>query len=380
MFDFKSIDIKSLIGEALDIERARKTVVSVVQVLLDKPLLLSSGVRTFGLQLLFGEFTLDRGLLSFAGYFRYGGHRSGGHGGRPDFGDWCDRGNYPSSRYPGARYRRAWQSGHPECEGCGSSASERCAYLAPAGQPLDEEIKGKLADRIGSWIIDHDREKRLSFSLAYPFVRRPLAQDAIQLTAAQNAGIGVLVFVPGADLPVMTLNQIKMVLQIAAAYGEPLDKDRIKEIIPTIAGALVCRGIARKVAGFVPALGWLVKGGMGYLGTLAIGEAALTYFEQGGSIAGVAGMLSQAGNAASDAAMEIRNQRAYQVVSDAAGRLHAEPHRRRSALRVMSRKVRSRARWIIASAIAVRRISALGRSLILSTMNFLRNRRMFCGD
>lgn len=117
----------------------------------------------------------------------------------------------------------------------------------------------------------------------------------------------------------MTLNQIKMVLQIAAAYGEPLDKDRIKEIIPTIAGALVCRGIARKVAGFVPALGWLVKGGMGYLGTLAIGEAALTYFEQGGSIAGVAGMLSQAGNAASDAAMKIRNQRAYQVVSDAAG-------------------------------------------------------------
>lgn len=187
------------------------------------------------------------------------------------------------------------------------------------GSPLDEEIKGKLADKIGSWIIDHDREKRLSFSLAYPFVRRPLAQDAIQLTAAQNAGIGVLVFVPGADLPVMTLNQIKMVLQIAAAYGEPLDKDRIKEIIPTIAGALVCRGIARKVAGFVPALGWLVKGGMGYLGTLAIGEAALTYFEQGGSIAGVAGMLSQAGNAASDAAMKIRNQRAYQVVSDAGG-------------------------------------------------------------
>ena len=35
MFDFKSIDIKSLITEALDIERARKTVVS-VQVLLDE--------------------------------------------------------------------------------------------------------------------------------------------------------------------------------------------------------------------------------------------------------------------------------------------------------------------------------------------------------
>lgn len=104
------------------------------------------------------------------------------------------------------------------------------------GSRSTKRSRASLPDKIGSWIIDHDREKRLSFSLAYPFVRRPLAQDAIQLTAAQNAGIGVLVFVPGADLPVMTLNQIKMVLQIAAAYGEPLDKDRIKEIIPTIAG------------------------------------------------------------------------------------------------------------------------------------------------
>ena len=143
----------------------------------------------------------------------------------------------------------------------------------------------------------------------------------------------------------------------------------------------MCRGIARKVAGFVPALGWLVKGGMGYLGTLAIGEAALTYFEQGGSIAGVAGMLSQAGNAASDAAMKIRNQRAYQVVSDAAGPVaRQELHRRRSVLRAMSRKARSRVRWTIASAIAVRRTSALGRNLILFTINLLRNRRMFCGD
>ena len=40
MFDFKSIDIKSLITEALDIERARKTVVP-FKSCSTKPLLLS---------------------------------------------------------------------------------------------------------------------------------------------------------------------------------------------------------------------------------------------------------------------------------------------------------------------------------------------------
>lgn len=319
MFDFKSIDIKSLITEALDIERARKTVVS-VQVLLDETaspefqVFVRSGFSSSSVnsRLTVGYYpSQDISVMEGTDLVVMAAGQTSETGAIAATIRQADIPVLVIAEHGNQVIQSAKDAGHP-------LPSDALISL-PAGQPLDEEIKGKLADKIGSWIIDHDREKRLSFSLAYPFVRRPLAQDAIQLTAAQNAGIGVLVFVPGADLPVMTLNQIKMVLQIAAAYGEPFDKDRIKEIIPTIAGALVCRGIARKVAGFVPALGWLVKGGMGYLGTLAIGEAALTYFEQGGSIAGVAGMLSQAGNAASDAAMKIRNQRAYQVVSDAAG-------------------------------------------------------------
>ena len=42
-------------------------------------------------------------------------------------------------------------------------------------------------------------------------MRRPLAYDAISTTSLQNAGIGVVVFVPGADMPLMTANQIKMI-------------------------------------------------------------------------------------------------------------------------------------------------------------------------
>lgn len=319
MIDLKSIDIKSLITEAIDIEKARKTIVS-VQVLLDETaspefqVFVRSGFSSSSVnsRLTVGYYPSqdisimqDTDLVVMAA------------------GQTEDTGRIAATirdaSVPVLVIAEHGNKVMQSAEAAGYPLPSDALISLPAGQPMNEQIKGSLADKIGSWIIDHDREKRLAFSLAYPFVRRPLAKDAIQATAAQNAGVGVLVFIPGADMPVMTVNQVKMVLQIAAAYGEPLSKDRIKEIIPTIAGAFVCRGISRKIVSFVPAVGFLVKGGMGYLGTVAIGEAALTYFEQGGDIAGFAGVVSQAGGAAADAAMKIRNQRAYQVASDAAG-------------------------------------------------------------
>lgn len=317
MIDLKSIDIKSLITEALDIEKARKTVVS-VQVLLDETaspefqVFVRSGFSSSSVnsRLTVGYYPSqeiavekDTDLVVIAA------------------GQTEDTGRIAATiRDAGVPVLVIAEHGNKvmrSAEATGFPLPSDALISLPAGQPLNEDIKGSLADTIGSWIIAHDHGKRLAFSLAYPFVRRPLAKDAIQMTAAQNAGIGVLVFIPGADMPVMTLNQIKMVLQIAAAYGEPLDKDRLKEIIPTLAAAFLCRGVTRKLVGFVPAVGFIIKGGMGYLGTVAIGKAMLTYFEQGGNISGLAGVVSQASGAAADTAMKIRNQRAYQVASDA---------------------------------------------------------------
>ena len=43
------------------------------------------------------------------------------------------------------------------------------------------------------------------------------------------------------------------------------------------------RTIAREALGFVPGLGWAIKGGVAYAGTKALGKAATAYFEQGGA-------------------------------------------------------------------------------------------------
>ena len=167
---------------------------------------------------------------------------------------------------------------------------------AGAGEPwpLDAEARAALGVRMGQWVIDACREKRLAMALAFPFVRKPMALDAVNATAAQNAGVGLVAFIPGADMPIMTLNQAKMLLQIAAAYGQPLGIERVKELAAVVGGAFACRAVARQLVAFVPALGWAVKAAVGYAGTQAMGRAAVEYFEGGGSVEHMAEVVGRA--------------------------------------------------------------------------------------
>ena len=175
---------------------------------------------------------------------------------------------------------------------------------AAASEPivLTNEAKARLDVRMGQWIASACTDARLAFALAFPFVRRPLSVEAVYATSAQNAGVGLVIFIPGADMPIMTLNQAKMLLQIAAAYGKPLDEDRVKELACVVGGAFACRSIARQLVAIVPAAGWAVKAGIGYAGTFAMGKAAIEYFEGGGEVAGLANVVASAKNKAVQAA------------------------------------------------------------------------------
>lgn len=111
---------------------------------------------------------------------------------------------------------------------------------------------------------------------------RPAVVDRIIATAArQNGVVGVLVFIPGADMPVMTVNQIRMVLQIAAAYGERVGLERAVEILSVVGIGFGLRAIAREALDLAPGPGWLFKGGFGYTATLGLGKTAVRYFEEG---------------------------------------------------------------------------------------------------
>lgn len=122
-----------------------------------------------------------------------------------------------------------------------------------------------------------------------PVLRAEVCEALIRRFSRRNGIVGAVVFIPGADLPIMTVNQIRLVLRIADAYGFEIDRERLPEVLAVIGSAFGFRALARKTIGLVPLVGWAVKGAVGYTGTRAIGEAAVRYFEGRAPVTKVAG-------------------------------------------------------------------------------------------
>jgi uncharacterized protein (DUF697 family) len=144
-----------------------------------------------------------------------------------------------------------------------------------------EEIARRLARSLG--------EHGTPLAARLPVLRRPVCEELIRKFSRQNAFIGLAFFVPGADLPVLTLNQVRMVLRIADAHGFEIDKERVPEVLAVVASGLGFRSLARRTVGLVPIVGWALKGGYAYVGTRALGEAAIRYFERRAPVTRVAG-------------------------------------------------------------------------------------------
>lgn len=114
-----------------------------------------------------------------------------------------------------------------------------------------------------------------------PSIRKAVCRELIRSFSRTNGLVGAAVFVPGVDMPVLTMNQARLVLRIALAHGETVDASRLPELLAVVAGGAGLRTVAREALGALPVAGWALKGAIAYTGTRAIGEAALQYFEAG---------------------------------------------------------------------------------------------------
>ena len=160
-------------------------------------------------------------------------------------------------------------------------------------RPLKLTLRGKelyahMFDELGGWIVRHMGDSKTSLARAFKFVREHFVRDVIMATSLQNAAIAAVFFLPGADMPLLTLNQAKMFLKIAAAYGAELDNERLKELAVLLASGFGLRAVSRKLVGLVPMFGWAMRGSVGYGGTYALGNAAKVYFEGEGDFAKIA--------------------------------------------------------------------------------------------
>jgi uncharacterized protein (DUF697 family) len=139
-----------------------------------------------------------------------------------------------------------------------------------AGFPV-EDIARAIAARLG--------EAAAPLAARVPVLRPAVTERLISWFSRRNGLIGAAVFVPGADLPILTLNQLRLVLRLAQAHGLDVGRDRVPELALSVGAGFGFRALARELLQFVPFAGWAVKAGVAYTGTRAVGEAATRRFE-----------------------------------------------------------------------------------------------------
>ncbi len=146
--------------------------------------------------------------------------------------------------------------------------------------PISAKKGTNVAERLLPALVDALPDMAVALGRELPQVRRRMANKVVKQSTVLNTAIGAEP-VPFIDIPVLLTTQARMVLRIAAIYGEPLTARHAKELISTIAGGLAFRYLAQQGAKLVPTGGWAVAAGIAALGTWAIGQVAIEYFESG---------------------------------------------------------------------------------------------------
>lgn len=146
--------------------------------------------------------------------------------------------------------------------------------------PVSAKKGTNVAEKLMPALVDALPDLAVALGRELPAVRRSAANRVIRHSTALNTAVGAEP-IPFIDIPVLLTTQARMVLRIAAIYGEPFTSRHARELIGTIAGGLAFRYLAQQGAKLVPAGGWAVAAGIAAVGTWAIGQVAIEYFESG---------------------------------------------------------------------------------------------------
>jgi uncharacterized protein (DUF697 family) len=138
-----------------------------------------------------------------------------------------------------------------------------------AGFPIDA-IAEVIARRLG--------EEATALASRLPVLRSAVCDYLVASFSRRNGLIAAAVFVRGTDMPVLTLNQLRLVSRIAAAHGETLEGERMSELAAVVGVGYGFRATARQLLEAIPIAGWAVKATVAYAGTRALGEAARKRF------------------------------------------------------------------------------------------------------
>ena len=144
---------------------------------------------------------------------------------------------------------------------------------------LDKNGIDALNTQIAQFAISAFPDRLNALAQNFPFMRCAICEKIINAVSVENAGICFSPLSSKANLPVVTINQIRMVLNIASVFGAGIDTARAGQLVAVGANAFVCRTIVRCLVKIAPIFSWLTKALVGFGATRAIGSLTVSYFE-----------------------------------------------------------------------------------------------------
>ena len=146
--------------------------------------------------------------------------------------------------------------------------------------PISAKTGDGVAEQLLPAIVEAHPWMAVALGRALPPYRRAFSQRLVRSAATLN-GLIAAEPIPGLDIPLLLASQVRLVLRIAAIYGESLSVRHARELLSTIAGGVALRYAAAELGKFIPGPGWVIAAIVTGLGTVAMGEVAVSYFESG---------------------------------------------------------------------------------------------------
>lgn len=147
---------------------------------------------------------------------------------------------------------------------------------ALTGQGVSQPLVGRMLRASPAIAVALGRE--------LPMVRREAAGLLIQQATLWATLLGAQP-IPLLDAPAQLATQQRLLMRLAAMYGQPLSDGR--QGVATLAGAFGGRLLAQQLAKLVPVLGWGISAAISGTSTWALGWGAVTWHEREAGVAGV---------------------------------------------------------------------------------------------
>lgn len=164
------------------------------------------------------------------------------------------------------------------------------AFLATALEPSNLAQVASLEGPGGRSALDFVaaalEDEAIAGGRRYTALRPAVARLLVSRASRRAAAVGAVNIFPGADFSTLALMHIQLMAELSALYARTVGADQAVEAAAVVGAGFGWRALARAGSRALPAPAVLLRGGVAYASTRALGEAVVARLEAGDDVLG----------------------------------------------------------------------------------------------